>query len=270
MRTLSLALLIACPPAPAPQETDVVEDSDPQIDTGGPGPEDAACVEAGFWEATQAPDDALFGALHDATAEADCSYDRARREIFQVLDDDGDGVRCVYTDRWFPVDSYPPNDWQDVNTEHSWPQSLGADVDPRQCDIHHLFPSDAYVNGLRGNLPFDEVTSVDRDSDGDGSWNGSRLGDSASGELVFEPRDAHKGNVARAMLYFWVRYEDELTSSAVADFARDRLNTFQSWDALDPVDDRELARTAGIADYQGHPNPFVVCPGLVDRFVESQ
>ena len=229
------------------------------------------CAQAGYFDAITAASDAeLFAVLHAATDGADCSYDRARREIFQVIDDDNGGVRCVYTDRWFPVDSYPPNGWADVNTEHSWPQSVGADSDPQQCDIHHLFPSDTYVNGIRGNLPFDEVASVDRDSDSDGSWNGSKLGDTSSGELVFEPRDAHKGNVARAMLYFWVRYEDTLTSSAAADFASDRLSTYQSWNTLDAVDDAERARTAAIAEYEGHANPFVVCPGLVDRFIEAQ
>ena len=29
-------------------------------------------------------------------------------------------------------------------------------------------------------------------------------------------------------------------------------------------------RSFAIADYEGHANPFVVCPGLVDRFIEAQ
>ncbi len=243
-----------------------------EADEDGDGVADCVpCAAAGYFDAIQAASDAeLFAVLHAATEGADCSYDRARREMFQVIDADNGGVRCVYTDRWYPVDSYPPNNWADVNTEHSWPQSKGADADPMQCDVHHLYPADAYVNAQRGNYPFDEVASVTRDSDGDGSWNGSKLGDSASGERVFEPRDAHKGNLARSMLYFWVRYDDTLASSDAADFASDRLNTYQAWNTIDAIDAAERARTAAIADYEGHPNPFVVCPGLVDRFIEAQ
>lgn len=63
-------------------------------------------------------------------------------------------------------------------------------------DLHHLRPADVQVNGIRGNLDFDNGGSA---VTGGG---GSRV-DSDS----FEPRDADKGDVARMILYMAVRYE---------------------------------------------------------------
>ena len=184
------------------------------------------------------------------TDEIHCTYDRSREFLFTELDFENGGVECVYTGRFFTIDDYPP-DWNEVNTEHTWPQSQGADVDPMQCDLHHLYPADADANTRRGNLPFGEVTNV--------AWSdgGSLQGEDASGADVFEPRDVHKGNVARSMLYFAVRYGYALSTEQNALFAR--------WHEEDPPDDRELARTAAIAEQQGNANPFVVCPDLVER-----
>lgn len=230
------------------------------------------CADDGFFDViANTSDDGLRAALHAATDGVDCRYNSARQRMFSVIDKVDDTVTCVYTGRSYPDTSYPPDNWANVNTEHTWPQSMGADVDPAQCDLHHLFPVGVDVNTARANYPFGDVVTVQHDSDSAGSWNGSALGTDAHGATVFEPRDAHKGNVARALLYFRVRYDDQLTSNEIAAFASsDELAMYDVWDALDPVDDAELARTEAIASYEGHANPFVVCPGLVDRYTQAE
>jgi endonuclease I len=110
---------------------------------------------------------------------------------------------------------------------------------------------DAGTNSRRGNNPYGEVE--------DATWTGggSSFGTKAGGGTVFEPRDEHKGNAARSMLYFAMRYGYTLSA--------DELALYKAWSALDPVDDREIARSLAIGELQGAANPYVVCPGLVER-----
>jgi endonuclease I len=210
------------------------------------------CDGAGFWSATlDLVGDELSTALVALTAEQDCnSYVEATTYMFVELDKENDEVECVYTGRKTSVFSEKP-DATDMNTEHTWPQSLGADVEPAKCDLHHLYPTDADANSRRGNSPFGVVTGFVDWQEG-----GSKLGAGMSG-LVFEPRDVHKGNVARSMLYFAHRYDHILDSDQVALFA--------SWHAADPVDDAERSRSLSIGEEQVLANPFVMCPELVDR-----
>ena len=46
------------------------------------------------------------------------------------------------------------------NREHSWPQSWFNDQTTPRSDLHHIFPTDGYVNGRRANYPFGEVRSA--------------------------------------------------------------------------------------------------------------
>ena len=216
------------------------------------GPSCYACDEAGFWADTRGlAGESLEAALHDLTADQTCrDYQTERLFLFTVLDKESDGmVECVYTGRRVAVGSTEP-DPSDMNTEHTWPQSLGADLPPMECDLHHLYPSDAVTNSRRGNLPFGEVVSVED------TFGASLLGRDARGTTVFEPRDEHKGNVARSMLYFAMRYGYPTDPSLLA--------MYRAWHELDPPDARELERTRTIAARQGEANPYVVCPELVD------
>lgn len=213
----------------------------------------AACDAAGFWQATRGLQGAaLVEALHALTETQSCrDYSEETDFMFIVLDNHGGEVECVYTGRTTPIVGGDKPDATDMNTEHSWPQSLGAEQEPAKCDIHHLYPTDADTNNTRANHPFGEVVSDAAPIDG-----GSRFGDDASGNTVFEPRDAHKGNVSRSMVYFAMRYGYTLSDQ--------ELSLYRSWSALDPVDSAEVERTLGIADRQGVENPYVVCPWLVD------
>jgi len=222
---------------------------------GAPLPEEAelACVpcdDAGWWNATRGlTGDSLIDELHGLTEPQACfDYGAATNFLFLELDADGSEVECVYTGLRYSIANGEP-DPADMNTEHTWPQSIGAGSLPARCDLHHLFPTNAVANSQRSNHPFGEV-SVDT-----ASIEGlARLGNDAQGKLVFEPPDAHKGNVARAMLYFATRYGHTLSN--------DETSLYQAWSTLDPVDDAEMDRTWMIADEQGVANPYVVCPWL--------
>ena len=217
-------------------------------------PDCAACDDAGLWVQTAEIEDPneLRSILRDATDSLNtCDYNEARRYMFTRVDKVDGVVEGVYTGFTLAVGSATPN--PDVmNTEHTWPQSQGAGQPPAECDIHHLYPTATEANTARGSYPFGEVVSGVSWSDG-----GSVRGRDSAGNVVFEPRDSHKGNVARSMFYFALVYGYTLTPSQVA--------LFESWAELDPQDLREHDRSFAIAEYQSHVNPFAVCPGLAAR-----
>ena len=141
------------------------------------------------------------------------------------------------------------------------PAPDGAALDPdeesalfshQESDVHHLFPSDARANAARGHLPFGEAVS-DRDLD----YLPAVVGDDADGARVFQPREARRGDVARAVLYVSVRWGLEVEAPEEAVLRR--------WSRDDPVDERERRRNDAVESVQGNRNPFIDCPGLVGR-----
>ncbi|MED5374129.1 MAG: endonuclease [Myxococcota bacterium] len=205
-----------------------------------------SCEAAGYWSALAASDDPVGTApsLLEGDACASGEYSTVTTWMFERLDAVDDQVECVYTGRVVDVSDGKP-DGSDMNTEHAWPQSQGASEYPARCDLNHLFPSDAYANGRRGNLPFGEVSSVDWEQ------GGSKLGTDSSGTDVFEPRDVSKGDIARAMLYVNARYDADLWGQQAL---------LESWSQADPPSADEIARSLAIGDYQAQANPWVVCP----------
>lgn len=227
-----------------------------EADSDGDGLADCTtCDAGGFWQLTveHADDDAaLWTALESAVATVDCEYGRSRSQIFTSFDLDGTAVECVYTGTRVEIRGGAPDE-SEMNVEHTWPRSEGAEVEPANCDVHHLFPTVSNANSERASHPFGDVT-------GSTSWSqgGSALG-SGSGGTVFEPRDSHKGNVARAMLYVRLRYRNTLAGS--------EASAFGAWNALDPVDETDHQRNVDIERYQGNQNPFVACPDLAAKYL---
>jgi len=177
------------------------------------------------------------------------SYEGARDEIFTDIDNIDGQVQCVYTGVWITTDIVPSNDI--MNVEHTWCQSWGADTLPAKSDLNHLFPAITGVNSTRSNYPFGEVIEV--------SWSsgGSKRGLDGWGTVVFEPRDEHKGDCARALFYFSVRYNMEI---------EDRMEqVIRGWNWADLPDAKEETRCDRIEQLQDTRNPFVDCPELVDR-----
>ena len=152
------------------------------------------------------------------------------------------------------------------NREHSWPKSwFGSQTTP-ECDLHHIFPTDGFVNAQRSNFPFGEVQSA--------SWtsqNGSKLGICKSSlgysGTVFEPIDAYKGDFARALMYMSIRYYGEDSNWGSSDMTNKSeilpwaIAMLMDWNEQDPVSQKEIDRNNAIyADYQHNRNPFVDHP----------
>lgn len=162
------------------------------------------------------------------------------------------------------------------NREHLFPQSVFHKSNPMRSDIHHVFPTDGYVNGKRSSYPFGEVKNPRWTSK-----NGSKLGVNTFGSYtgtVFEPIDEFKGDVARALLYFATRYEER-----IANWGHDMLNGTRDqvyanwfiallikWHKQDPVSQHEINRNDIAQKYQGNRNPFVDHPEWVERIWGSR
>lgn len=77
---------------------------------------------------------------------------------------------------------------------------------------------------------------------------------------VFEPPQSAKGDVARAMLYLYDRYDIPLLGT---------LEMYQRWHRDDPVDDEERRRNNVIEQVQGNRNPFIDEPDRAESLQGS-
>ena len=218
---------------------------DPTPTTPVPGPTKPPSYEG-------LKDKALMSALRDAHAKhKDLGYNQARQVIFTTLDNHDGKVACVYTGREVTTNKIPNSN--DMNTEHTWPQSKGA-TGAAKSDLHHLFPTDSKANSMRSSYPFGEVVDV--------KWTqgGAKFGKDANGKTVFEPPPEHKGNVARALFYFSTVYNKQIPADDEA--------VLKKWNQQDKVDAAETTRNNAIEGFQGNRNPFVDDPLLADRIAD--
>ncbi len=159
------------------------------------------------------------------------------------------------------------------NREHLWAQSWTNNDGTEKTDLHHVYPTDGYVNNRRSNYAFGEV--------GNASWtsqNGSKLGkNTVSGftGTVFEPIDEYKGDIARALMYVSVRYytedgkwnnSDMTNKSIIKDWA---IAMLLRWHEEDPVDDKEINRNNAVYNIQHNRNPFVDYPEFANMIWDS-
>lgn len=181
--------------------------------------------------------------------------------------------------------NYSPTDPGDVcgnydsegdcyNPEHVIPQSVFSQATPMRGDAHHLLPTDGRVNGFRSNYPFGVVgTLISQGGITNPTMNGSKLGNNLNSGysagysgIVFEPIDEFKGDIARIYFYFVTRYENIITGwnaypmfdgTANKVIADPFLNIMLTWNNIDPISPKEIARNNAIYAYQGNRNPFI-------------
>ncbi|CAM3548416.1 extracellular ribonuclease precursor [Flavobacterium saliperosum S13] len=159
------------------------------------------------------------------------------------------------------------------NREHIIPQSVFGSANPMVSDAHFVTPSDKYVNAQRDNFPFGVVqTATNTYSNGSKKGNNLNSGYSAGySGTVFEPINEFKGDIARMILYFATRYEDQVagwsyamfnnTSNQV--FTNTHLEILKQWHILDPVSQREIDRNNAIYARQNNRNPYIDHPEWV-------
>lgn len=145
-----------------------------------------------------------------------------------------------------------------VNNRHHIPQNI-AEISGH--DAHNLRPINGEWNSRRSNIKFIEGS-----------------GNSGIQHGGWFPGEEWKGDVARMMMYMYLRYGDQCApnkvgiGSPVVDLEtgkRDMLKIFMKWNAEDPVSNIERRRN----DHHGNPNnqysqgnrnPFIDNPHLAN------
>ena len=144
------------------------------------------------------------------------------------------------------------------NREHTYARSLGTpNLEPTEAnsDIHHLRACDVQRNSNRGNLKFGQGT-----------------GNSGVVASFWYPGDEWKGDVARMMMYMYLRYGNQCLPSNVAVGTSNTLDSSMidlllQWNAEDPVSPYEDLRNTYLNNAsntygQGNRNPFIDNPYL--------
>ena len=139
------------------------------------------------------------------------------------------------------------------NCEHVVCQSWFNKQEPMRGDLHHLFACESRCNSFRNNHVYDDFPGyepqllpleVERPSCGNMENN------------KFEP-EQNKGIVARAVLYFLVRYPRTITV-----YKKEDLVMLKRWAKDQPVTLYEKHRNREIYLLQGNRNPFIDFPEL--------
>jgi len=199
--------------------------------------------------------------------------------------------------------SYPAAGRGNANydREHAWPKSLGfassTGSNYPETDCHGLFLSTISYNGARGNKMFRTLSASAQEwttvGGGSGSYPGKSNWTQGSGVTGgWETWVDRRGDVARALLYFDVRYDgsqhrggamepDLILTDDVARIVGSQstsnlpvaymglLSVLLEWHRQDPPDARECQRNSVVYQYQGNRNPFIDHPEWVLRLHAS-
>ena len=256
------------------------------------------------WEASK-PEDDVYGEYDSAT---NC-YLNYQYSSGISSTKNNPYVHALYRDPDNPNGKI--RNWDDhaatgTNREHVWCQSRGFKAPsgaegPAGTDVHHLICADGRVNQTHhNNNPYGYVRSIDQET---AAYNqtypflaGNKRGAPATAytvpagetacDVVFEPQDCDKGDIARACFYMVARYnnlgghdqisdyEPNLTladyptsngareaSSATHAVAMGIMSDLLEWNRNDPVDAYEIHRNNLIYNnYQHNRNPFIDFP----------
>lgn len=149
------------------------------------------------------------------------------------------------------------------NRKHVFQRSLAVpaltvDQPGPGTDLHNLRPCDVQRNKLRGNLKF--IAGTGNSTITNGGW---------------YPGDEWKGDVARMVMYMYLRYNGNGSSVAQTRFLPkatttgtlnaidpNMVNLLLEWNAEDPPSAVELQRNPVSEQYQGNRNPFIDNPAI--------
>ena len=158
--------------------------------------------------------------------------------------------------------------------EHTWPVSWmpsgGSSSSIEYSDLHHLLTVvQNNANSVRSNRPLGNVAVTSS------SYLDAKAGFDSNGNLVYEPRDEIKGDVARCILYTVLRYDGVNGNNWTFDYLNNtilpalnvgpqNLLTLINWHFSDLPDGYEMARNDYIQSIQQNRNPFVDNPEWVN------
>ena len=174
-----------------------------------------------------------------------------------------------------------------MNTEHVFPQSMGAGDEPGRSDMYNIFPSRVEANSSRSNCPFNEIADSDTElwytldqvintiptlnidfyAEKDNDATNPLLG--VTQQCSFEPRESKKGDVARAVFYYYSIYNATNINTYISyvneAFFNAQKTILLQWHLDDPVDQLEIDRNNAIQTYQRNSNPFIIDASLPQR-----
>jgi len=197
-------------------------------------------------------------------------YGTARDTLFFKVFRRNDSLECFYSSWSIDLpNGVDPTTWvfksglpTGINTEHAFPQSKGA-VGAAKSDMHILYPVKIPVNEARGNLPYGDIPDNQTQIwylDNKALTSIPSVNKDLYSELsatAFEPRESVKGDVARAIFYFYTMYKEEADAADI-NFFEGQRNILCQWNSLDPVDEFEWNRNTIIGSYQSNRvNPFI-------------
>lgn len=218
----------------------------------------------------------LFSALHDLMADTHTNqnvtysgYSDNALATYWLSTDSAEGTSSYlyfYTD----IDA---SEGYTMNREHVWPKSKASYYQRGGgADLHHLRPSISSVNSAKSNHTFGNLNGQGSPSRIDGRdiiWTGNNM---------LEVQDNVKGDVARILLYVYVRWaQPNLYTNVAANLlppldadddansgvrAIESLDTLLQWMEIDPVDEWEMARNDQVENVQGNRNVFIDYPEL--------
>jgi hypothetical protein len=170
-----------------------------------------------------------------------------------------------------------PSQHRIINTEHTWPKSrfryfeskYRSDNMPgylwKVSDLHHLLPTDSNANSARANFYFGEVAGDEELS----YCPGNKVGPPRTPEAwklpdgfqipgtVYQPPREIRGDIARGLFYFSVRYDVIIHPY--------ELHYLKKWHLQDPVSPDEKMKHEGVYAVQNNRNPFIDYPFLVNH-----
>jgi hypothetical protein len=202
------------------------------------------------------------------------TYDQARTKLYNEIFIHNDSLECFYSGYKIHVpigtNILAWTAKYGIQTEHLYPRSLGSAAMPALGDLHHLVPSKSNINTMRKNAPFSDIPD-----DKTKYWllddkvfmrpDQKRIDQySESSSNVFEPRESKKGDIARALFYFYAIYGATFSKKSKA-FFTSMLPDICRWHRTDRVDSTEYSRTMAIGRIQSNINPFVIDPTLAER-----
>ena len=177
--------------------------------------------------------------------------------IYGYDDNDGNFI----TDRTRSKNANGGNNGTDWNREHTYAKSLGTPnlgTSGPGSDAHHLRPADVAFNGQRSSKKF--AAGSGNAGDSNGGW---------------YPGDEWKGDIARMMMYMYLRYGNQCLPTGVgigssANTPDAMIDLFLQWNAQDPVSQIEINRNAyhgntANAFAQGNRNPFIDNPAFATQ-----
>lgn len=141
------------------------------------------------------------------------------------------------------------------NREHIFPKSLAnpalfTSSPSAGTDVHNLRACDGDMNSSRSNRLYQDDT---------GNSHITSLGN-------WYPGDEWKGDVARTIMYMYLRYGNQCLPNNVASstntYHQVMPDVFLDWNVQDPVSQTELLRNEVLESLQGNRNPFIDNPYL--------